>query len=213
VSADQPETPDFDGQIRETWLRLTGTADPREDQLKAFYAWAFPRLWVAVNRFLSKRAKGAAVNEVDDATQDTMIRFQQAIESGSLTPQDRVLPWIFTVAKNCLTDRVRRLMRESELPDDVDAKVEAVDFLADERFAEKLQEIFRAMPERTRAVFAMYADGGLSQDEMAAVINVPVTTIAYEMKNVKMHLKQLVEYDQPTRNPTHKSRRPKSWVM
>jgi len=123
---------------------------------------------------------GRAEN-LDDILQDVCVRVIEKI--GSLREPERFRPWLATLARNEATVFYRRKGRQ--LPSVDPSEIT----LADDKTAlppeqveqrEATQQLVGAiggLPEKYREVLLMACQGRTSYDDMAATLDVPVTTI------------------------------------
>lgn len=123
---------------------------------------------------------GRAEN-LDDILQDVCVRVIEKI--GTLREPERFRPWLATLARNEATIFYRRKGRqlpsvdygEIGLPDE---KMPAPQEHLEQREAtQQLVQAIGGLPEKYREVLLMACQGGMSYDEMAATLDVPVTTI------------------------------------
>ncbi|MGY6704183.1 RNA polymerase sigma factor [Roseinatronobacter sp.] len=130
-----------------------------------------PRILRFAARMLNDRT------EAEDVTQDAMLRLWRIAPDW----QDTGIPpaaWLFRVAANLCTDRLRR--RRSgpaempDLPDDapgVDAQ------MMQTRRAEALQAALAALPERQRQAVILRHLEGLSNPDIAAILMIGVEAV------------------------------------
>ena len=78
----------MDAEVTELWTQLSG-------RLRAFF-----------------RERGAGADEADDLLQETFLRIQMHI--GSVREDERLQAWVWSIARNVLTDHLRRLPTASD---------------------------------------------------------------------------------------------------
>jgi RNA polymerase sigma-70 factor, ECF subfamily len=123
---------------------------------------------------------GRAEN-LDDILQDVCVRVIEKI--GSLREPERFRPWLATLARNEATVFYRRKGRQlvSMDPGEIalaDGKTALPPEQAERREAtQHLVAAIGGLPKKYREVLLMACRGGTSYDEMAATLDVPVTTI------------------------------------
>src|SRR5689334_8242197 len=66
----------------------------------------------AVRTFWRRRLRGA---EVDELTQETMLRFVQAVRKGAITDPERIGGFVLGICRNLARERVRVAERRTEL--------------------------------------------------------------------------------------------------
>ncbi len=125
----------------------------------------------------------------DDVTSETFIRVWSSPEPVRLAT---VKAYLLTIARNlCLTERRRSLRHQGldeTVPDsgyNVLRRVEAKDEL--DRVLRALQEF----PEADRAALLMRADEGLSYEEIALALGLPVSTVKVKVHRARLRLAQV----------------------
>ncbi len=108
---------------------------------------------------------------------------------------DSALPWLYGIATNVcrnLTRKQRRhLVAVSRLPRQRDAPDHAEDVasrLDDERRMARLLNDIRALPQRDQDVLALVVWAGLSYEEAAAALDVPVGTVRSRLARARQRL-------------------------
>ena len=108
---------------------------------------------------------------------------------------DSALPWLYGIATNVcrnLTRKQRRhLVAVSRLPRQPDAPDHAEDVasrLDDERRMARLLNEIRALPQRDQDVLALVVWAGLSYEEAAAALDVPVGTVRSRLARARQRL-------------------------
>ncbi len=97
---------------------------------------------------------------------------------------DRVLPWLLAVANNVMRNSRRsrrryaaalaRLPRPETMPDPADDVAVRVDA---ERHMSRLLPVLRSLPERQRQVVELCVGAGLTHQEAARALSIPVGTV------------------------------------
>jgi RNA polymerase sigma-70 factor (ECF subfamily) len=128
----------------------------------------------------------------DDITSETFVRVWSSPEPVRLAT---VKAYLLTIARNLwLMERRRRFRREGieevndALPDrgpGVSREVEVKDELG--RVLRALQDF----PEADRAALLMRAEEGLSYEEIAAVLGLPVATVKVKVHRARLRLAQI----------------------
>ena len=111
------------------------------------------------------------------------------------------LPWLLGVATNVLRNTWRsrrrrdgalgRLRIDDEPPfaDDVDARID------DQRAMRSVLRVVSALPRRDREVLALCAWAGLSYEQAAVALDVPVGTVRSRLARARARLRELVGDD------------------
>ena len=131
-----------------------------------------PRILGFATRMLSDRA------EAEDVTQETMLRIWR-IAPDWQAGQAQVATWAFRVAANLCTDRLRKrrpvaLDTVAEPPDDTPGPVATL-IAADREAA--LQAALAALPDRQRQAVVLRHIEGLSNPEIAQIMDLGVEAV------------------------------------
>jgi RNA polymerase sigma-70 factor (ECF subfamily) len=150
-----------------------------------------PRLFKVVRRMTSD------TNEAEAILQETFWRIWKALPR--YQEDHHFFPYLATVATNLLRDSWRkdrwRLSDEYEaladqFPDNLptpETQIEAVERL------QALAEAVADLPPAYRAVIALRYDAGLSYEETAAALDLPLNTVRTHLRRAKAVLRQKLE--------------------
>lgn len=123
--------------------------------------------------------------DADDLVQDVVIK---VLEKG-LPERDDPVPWLLTMTKNLWIDRLRqqevrmRPGNEDLLPAPT-GETGPFETLHTERVLEQLQQ----MPDNLRLVLSLVAIEGLSYQEAAQVLDIPVGTVMSRVARAREHM-------------------------
>jgi RNA polymerase sigma factor (sigma-70 family) len=148
--------------------------------------------------FIRKRVNNEA--DAEDILQDVFYQFV-----GNTQPIEQLTAWLFTVARNKITDRKRK--KRPEALEDVFADEEGEDglnwseLLFDSGdnpekdylralFWEELNAALNELPEEQRQVFILYELEGLSYKEIAERTGEPVNTLLSRKRYAVLHLRE-----------------------
>lgn len=184
---------------------VTETARARDEQRDRFARYVLPEVDVLlrVARTLVPRAADA-----EDLVQDTLIRAFKSIHTF-----DGAHPraWLLTILRNTQINRTRR--RRPELLDDQDEAYErlADDATADtpealvvgQQFDAVVTDALGRLPEKFRAVVELVDVEGLTYQDAAAALGVPVGTVMSRLHRARKRIRdRLVAAGlAPGRNP------------
>jgi RNA polymerase sigma-70 factor (ECF subfamily) len=171
------------------WVRKAQAGDAGAfDRLVEMYT---PRLYQVVRRFASDRGEAEAI------VQEAWLRAWRALPR---TVEDRPLgPWLVRIAVNVARD----IWRKKKPLDFADTGGEE-DFLEDdrpgpeERMSQKeaierlVRGVERLRPEY-RMVIALRYDAGLSYQEIASALNLPLNTVRTHLHRAKTMLRHWLE--------------------
>ena len=140
----------------------------------------------------------------EDATSQTFMEAWR--KRSSIAVSDSLLPWLFVAANNVCrnTERARRraanLLAKTPLPDDVGDHADEVAARIDsERQMQHVLSALRTLKRADQDIVAMCDWEGLSYDEAAAALGVPIGTVRSRLSRARARLKMLLtdEVDPP----------------
>jgi RNA polymerase sigma factor (sigma-70 family) len=141
--------------------------------------------------------------DAEDATSSVFLevwrhRHRVQLHDGS------ALPWLYGVATNVCRNagrsrrrRLRAVARLPEPPPEADHADGVADRLGSEAQMRAVLAQVEALPERERVVLGLVAWSGLSYDQAAAALDVPVGTVRSRLSRARARLSHLTEELQP----------------
>ena len=145
--------------------------------------------------------------EAEDILQDVFFQFTEAYRK--INSVERVTAWLFTVARNKITDRYRkkRPITFSQQPTATDEGGESIrleDILPDMSgnpdselmrtiIWNAIEEALEELPESQREVFVMHEFEDMSFKEISAQKQVPVNTLLSRKRYAILHLRQRLQ--------------------
>ena len=164
-------------------------------------AHAFRRLFERhappVRRFLGDLLRDDAA--ADEATQETFVRAHGKL--GTLREDDKVLPWLFGIARNVFYEELRARRRHLRALDDDAASDEPDRAPSPEGMllgAEADAQLVRALGElgdERRAALVLRIDHGLDYDQIADVMGWPLSKVKNEIHRARLTLRaRLAKY-------------------
>lgn len=137
-----------------------------------------------------------AVDEAEDLVQITCAR---ALEHhGSYRPDSNLRAWLFTILRNELVSRRRRLERERSLRSEralleAEARAESVELLLlDARWADEIRTALASLAERFRTPVYLKDVEGFSYREIADVLHCPLGTVMSRLARGRTLLRALL---------------------
>ena len=136
--------------------------------------------------------------ETESILQETFWRFWQALPR--VRAERPLLPYLATIASNLARDRFRRERRLEDV--DVEAVLEGetgesdLDYAGlteDESMLRRLAEEVRALPFAYRSVIALRYEAGMSYEEIATTLALPVNTVRTHLRRAKEILRRRLE--------------------
>ena len=141
------------------------------------------------------RALTRNADRADDLVQDTLTR---AIAKAHLwQPGTDIRAWLFTIMHNQNVNKVRRAIRDHANVD-VD-ECEKLVATTDPTASRQLRELERAlaqMLEEQRQVVLLVGLEGMSYEDAAAILNVPIGTIRSRLSRGREVLRKLLDMDE-----------------
>ena len=136
------------------------------------------------------------VKEAEAVIQETFWRVWQALSR--YREDRRFFPYLVTIAANLMRDTWRKERRN--FPDELDEIVDLPDDLPTPETQieemEHLQALANAvetLPVLYRAAIALRYDGGLSYEELAAALDLPLNTVRTHLRRAKLLLRERLE--------------------
>ena len=130
----------------------------------------------------------------EDMAQEAFLRGW--INMPSFRPQSSLRNWLYRIAVNATLDVLRRKTEETiedeaaqMIPDQADGPEATL--IEKERVA-LLQRAMRDLPEAARSVLVLREYGGLSYQEIASVLDVPVGTVMSRLNYARNRLRELL---------------------
>ena len=133
----------------------------------------------------------------EDMAQEAFLRGW--INLPSFRPQSSLRNWLYRIAVNATLDVLRRRPEETledeavQMSPDQAAGPETT-LIEKERVA-LLQQAMRSLPEAARSVLVLREYGGLSYQEIASVLDVPVGTVMSRLNYARNRLRELLKGD------------------
>jgi RNA polymerase sigma-70 factor (ECF subfamily) len=145
----------------------------------------------AVRRFLGDLLRDDAA--ADEATQETFVRAHARL--GTLSSGDKVLPWLFGIARNVFYEELRtrrrhlRAMADDERDEEPDASPSPEGMLLGAEADTQLAAALLELGEERRAALVLRIDHGLDYDEIASVMGWPLSKVKNEIHRARLVLR------------------------
>jgi len=154
-------------------------ADARAAHLQEIVRRFFPDVW----RFL--RRLGFPEHVVDDAAQELFFVALRRIEE---VKPGRERAFLFGAAIRIAKHLHRRTAREvptESFGQEIDTAATAEEMLDDERARELAYRLLAELEENQRAVFVLYEIEGLTMQDIANVLEIPIGTVASRLRRAR----------------------------
>lgn len=166
-------------------MPLDALSDVPDDALLVLFANGDRAAAQALTLRLTPRALGFAARmlgdraEAEDVTQEAMLRLWK-IAPEWRQGEAQVATWLYRVVRNLCTDRLRkkRGVGLDEIAEPLDDSPSAVEVMLNEGRAVALKQALAALPERQREAVVLRHIDGLSNPEIAEILE--ITTEAVE---------------------------------
>lgn len=146
-----------------------------------FYDAHFAFAWRVLRRL------GARDEELPDLLQEVfLIAFKKLPE---FEGRARTTTWLFSICHNVLRS-ARRRVRPGTSPD----ALEAIEPVGHDRLLDARQLLLR-LPEEQRVVFVLFELEGMSGDEIAELLEIPVGTVRSRLRLARGSFRRLLDRD------------------
>ncbi len=141
-------------------------------------------------RAFARRTLGAS-DEVDDVVQETFITAWQRLPE--LADPAKVKSWLMRIVSRKAVDRIRARRAEASI-DDEDQGIDMVDDREPSSAVELNSEVaaldaaLRALPDTQRTCWVLREIGGYSYEEVAAELDIPVSTVRGLLARARQHV-------------------------
>jgi RNA polymerase sigma-70 factor (family 1) len=135
-------------------------------------------------RFFIKHVKIPALAE--DFAQDVFIKFWQRKDHTNSV--ENIHAWLYTLARNHLTDHYRKLANEKKYQDMVWHEIEQhsnsiMQDIYEKELEEKISSILQALPIRQKEVYKLSRENGMSLEEIANSLDISRNTAKNHLVN------------------------------
>jgi RNA polymerase sigma-70 factor (ECF subfamily) len=146
------------------------------------------------------RAMVRDTSEAEDLTQETFLRAHR--ERGTVRDAGALLSWLFRIATHVTLDRLRQRASlaarrsgldpsEIDLPDPKAPSMQQV--LEQEQMGACVNRYLENIPDAFRAVILLHDVHGLTDPEIASLLDVPLTTVKIRLHRARRQLKAILE--------------------
>lgn len=131
------------------------------------------------------------VHEAQDAVQDTFVKVWEC--APSYRPQGSPMAWLLTICRNLALTRLRRNRRQVELDEEEWNAIpeSAPEVTLEDR--QMLQEALARLGEEERRIVLLHAVTGLKHREIAALLELPLSTVLSKYHRGLKKLKSLMK--------------------
>ena len=142
-----------------------------------------------VRRYVHRRIADA--HAAEDVAQDVFVKLARQLQAAP--PDGPLHAWVFRVARNAVVDHHRARRTGSRLPEDVAAPDEAAAGTPDAAplFA-SFRRFVHALPSEQREAILLTEYDGLTQQQLAQRLGIPVSTVKSRVQRGRKRLLQLL---------------------
>jgi RNA polymerase sigma-70 factor (ECF subfamily) len=151
----------------------------------------------SVRRFLGDLLRDDAA--ADEATQETFVRAHARL--GTLASGDKLLPWLFGIARNVFYEELRarrrhlRAIEDDERAEEPDASPSPEGMLLGVEADTQLAAALGELGDERRTALVLRIDHGLDYDEIANVMGWPLSKVKNEIHRARLVLRaRLAQY-------------------
>ena len=132
-------------------------------------------------------------HDAEDVLQETFLRVYA--KAADYVPQRKPLAWIFTIARNLALTKLRS--HGKDLPLD-ESREEIPDLSPIENVEQRLvlETLFRVLSTEEKEIVVMHVAAGLKHREIAAVLDLPLSTVLSKYRRALAKLKTAVEKEE-----------------
>lgn len=188
----------LDGRSDEDVLAVYADADLPRGQREAAFAELVDRFQRRVFA-VCLRTLGGDASDAEDATQEVFVRLARSADT--FRGEAKLSTWLYAVARNVATDRVRHEARRPATPvaDVADAAAVsrrhvavAADHHAAAELAGDLADALAQLDETSRLLLLLVAVEGLSYADAAAAVDLAVGTVKSRVSRARVRLGELL---------------------
>ncbi len=138
--------------------------------------------------------------EANDSAQETFVRAYRALPR--FRTDAKFLPWLFAICANLCKSWLRGSARRPMLMDDANAQTDSLHYhdelspdelLAARARRREVREAIRSLPTPYRLVVILRHLRDMSYYDIAAALNLPVTTVEHRLRTAREMLRKKLE--------------------
>lgn len=139
-----------------------------------------------LKRFVQKQVKDGAI--ADDIVQDVFLKVQQSISQ--LQSTEKVVGWVYRIAKNTIVDHFRRASKELSLPElDWDSDWQSLN----ECVTRCLRETMTTLPPKYREALELAELENISQTELAEKLKISYSGAKSRVQRARQMLRERMD--------------------
>jgi RNA polymerase sigma-70 factor, ECF subfamily len=129
----------------------------------------------------------------EDATQEAFVAIWRSARTYD-PARGSGAPWLYAVARNAITDGLRRLPEQAaEPPDEAGTDLDPLEYAEREWVAWRVHRALEELPTHERPVIELAYWRGLSQSEIAKTLAIPLGTVKTRTRSALARLARALE--------------------
>lgn len=141
-----------------------------------------------LHSFILSRVKNKAI--ADDILQDVFVKIHHKIDS--LKENDKIVSWIYQIAKNSIIDHYRKQMKTSEIPESLMMPEMPISEKTKNEILECLLPIVEKLPDRYRKAVVLSEIEGLSQKAAADILKLSLSGAKSRIQRGRVMIKNML---------------------
>nr|WP_317325438.1 RNA polymerase sigma factor [uncultured Flavonifractor sp.] len=130
-------------------------------------------------------------HDAEDVTQDTFVRVWERIPQ--YQPRGTPLAWVLTIARNLALMKLRERGKTEELEPEAWERIAADSPLVTAEDRQVLQAALAALSDEERQVVTLHAVTGWKHKEIAALLELPLSTVLSKYRRALQKLRAILE--------------------
>lgn len=130
-------------------------------------------------------------HDAEDVTQDTFVRVWERIPQ--YQPRGTPLAWVLTIARNLSLMKLRERGKTEELEPEAWERIAADSPLVTAEDRQVLQAALAALSDEERQVVTLHAVTGWKHKEIAALLELPLSTVLSKYRRALQKLRAILE--------------------
>ena len=160
------------------------------DDFAAFYRAHFPFAWRVLRRL------GARDDELPDLLQEVFLVAYRKLPE--FEGRSRLTTWLFSICHNVF--RAARRRAKHRLASDAQSSEPVAPTASPREDYFSARELLQRLPEQQRVVFVMFELEGMSGDEIAAELSIPVGTVRSRLRLARDNFRRELAEQAPDRD-------------
>jgi RNA polymerase sigma factor (sigma-70 family) len=146
----------------------------------------------ALRNFLRRLTRND-VDRADDLAQETLLKVYTSIDTFKGTA--RFSTWLYRVAYNTFLNDVRKIAPGAEFDEAYHSPIS--DAPADAGDAKDVDAALKTLPDRQRAIFDLHYKKGMTHQEVASTLELPLGTVKSDLTRGREALKAILKDWEP----------------